>query len=632
MGGATTGPADPQFQYWEIGVTAATIVLALAAMHLVGVTRRLTRMATAPELAADGAAIRLVTLRRAAGIGAALLILLGGSVIVGGWIFQIVLFKSVFPGIVAMNPATACCFIAGGGGLLLLLSGRRNFAVACAVAVALAGTLKLAAYALHWNRGIDTLLFHSSLGTNVMAPNTALGFLLIGTALALIDVQRHRVWGPGQLLAVAVGALSLLALIGYAYNTTSLYGVPSYIPMALHTATGFLLLSGSILLARPDRGFMQIITSSGMAGLVARLLLPAAIVVPFGLGWLRLLTENAGVFSSGFGHALTVVLTIVLFVALIWWSASLLFHAERRLHETNRQLEAAARSERTAHEALKMAQSRLVQSEKLVGLGQMVAGVAHEVNNPLSFVGNNMAVLERDVAALHNVVRLYQQADAGLATQQPDLARRISELAERIDLEYTLANLQDLTVRSRDGLKRIQQIVKDLRDFARLDESERQVTDLNTGIASTANIILGRAKAKEVEIALELQPLPAMSCWPAKLNQVVMNLLSNAIDASSAGQKIIVRTRVEAHNGSPDVCIEVIDQGGGIEPQIRDRIFDPFFTTKPIGQGTGLGLSISYGIVQDHGGTIEVDSTPGQGSRFRVRLPVSGPTSSRRHG
>lgn len=292
--------------------------------------------------------------------------------------------------------------------------------------------------------------------------------------------------------------------------------------------------------------------------------------------------------------------------------------AERMLQQTNRQLEEAVKSERLARETLQKTQSHLVQSEKLAGLGQMVAGVAHEINNPLAFVSNNAAVLQRDVKALCELLQTYADAEPLLRQHAPQLFERIKALSERIDIDYTTQNLPELLNRSREGIRRIQQIVRDLRDFARLDEADLHEVDLNAGIESTLNIILGHARKKEVEVTFERSPLPPIACYPAKINQVVMNLVSNAIDACSDGGKVTIRTAQE--NGS--VRIEVQDTGHGIDPTIRDRIFDPFFTTKPPGEGTGLGLSISYGIVQQHGGTIDVESEPGAGARFIVTLPL----------
>jgi signal transduction histidine kinase len=304
---------------------------------------------------------------------------------------------------------------------------------------------------------------------------------------------------------------------------------------------------------------------------------------------------------------------------------------KEQLRDQNHKLEEMAQSERAAHEQLKRTQGHLVQTEKLAGLGQLVAGVAHEINNPLSFVSNNVAVLQRDLGGLKSLLALYQKADGLLLSGEPPLMAEIVELRDRLDLAYTLSNLDEMIVRSREGLRRIQQIVKDLRDFARLDESDLHEVDLNEGVESTVNIIRGRAKSHDVAIELDLGRLPRVACYPAKINQVIMNLLANAIDASSRGNKVTVRTLpapATDHAAQAMVHIEVIDTGSGMSPAVRERIFDPFFTTKPQGQGTGLGLSISYGIVRDHHGTIEVESAPGKGSRFVVTLPLRQPGRS----
>jgi PAS domain S-box-containing protein len=276
-------------------------------------------------------------------------------------------------------------------------------------------------------------------------------------------------------------------------------------------------------------------------------------------------------------------------------------------------------SEREAHHKLKLAQSQLVASEKLVGLGQLVAGVAHEINNPLAFVSNNTVVLQRDLASLRQLLDLYRSADGLLAQHVPELHGRIAGLCKEIDLEYTATNIDGLLARSREGLQRIQQIVKGLRDFARLDESDLKEADLNAGIESTINILRGEAKKKHVTLVLDLAPgLAEVACYPARINQVVMNLVANAIYACGESGEVTVRTRP-----APDgVAIDVIDNGAGIDPDVLPRIFDPFFTTKPVGQGTGLGLSISHQIVEDHGGRMEVQSVPGQGAHFIVYLPL----------
>lgn len=305
----------------------------------------------------------------------------------------------------------------------------------------------------------------------------------------------------------------------------------------------------------------------------------------------------------------------------IFWDVTERKRAEERLREQNQKLQEMARSEHEAHDALKSAQSRLVEQEKLASLGQLVAGVAHEINNPLAFVSNNVAVLDRDLQDLIEIIRLYREFEAkGFASGEAD-HEHLRETAERIDLDYIVSNLPRLIDRTREGIKRIERIVKDLRLFARVDEGEWNEVDLNPGIESSVNMVKGYARKKEVQLHLDLGAIPLILCRGAKIHQVVVNLLTNAIDACRRGGEVTVRTRTEPE--TPGVGIEVIDNGVGIDPAVRERIFDPFFTTKPLGQGTGLGLSISYGIVREHSGTIEVQSTPGQGSHITVHLPIA---------
>ncbi|HEX8201535.1 MAG TPA: response regulator [Isosphaeraceae bacterium] len=290
------------------------------------------------------------------------------------------------------------------------------------------------------------------------------------------------------------------------------------------------------------------------------------------------------------------------------------------LHVRLRAGERIVRLERKVLEenrALRLAQAALIQSENLASLGQLAAGMAHEINNPLAYVTNNLAVLRRDALAALDVLDTYRAGRDCLAQAEPALAAEVARLEEAIDLPYLRASLPRQLEKSLEGLKRVRDVVNNLRDFARLDGAEFEEADPNAAVATTVEMLRHELGKKAIHLDLQLAELPAVLCHPAKINQVVLNLLLNAIQASPTGGTVTVRSGVEP----AAVWVEVEDRGGGIRPEHRDHIFEPFFTTKPIGQGMGLGLSVSYGIVRDHGGSIDVQSEPQSGSTFRVRLP-----------
>ena len=269
---------------------------------------------------------------------------------------------------------------------------------------------------------------------------------------------------------------------------------------------------------------------------------------------------------------------------------------------------------------LRDAQAALIQSEKLASLGQLAAGVAHEVNNPLAYVTNNVTVLQGDMRSAMELLEVYRGARGHLPPEVAEAARRQEE---EIDLDYISENYRRHFEMSLEGLKRVRDIVLNLRDFARLDEAEVKEADINAAISSTVEIIRHEMKKKGIRFETDFGDLPPVLCHPGKINQVLLNLLINAVHACEPGGAVRVRTRAAASGGG--VVIEVRDDGAGIAPENLPRIFDPFFTTKPVGQGSGLGLSVSYGIIRDHGGSIEAESETGKGATFRVRLPLRPP-------
>jgi len=265
---------------------------------------------------------------------------------------------------------------------------------------------------------------------------------------------------------------------------------------------------------------------------------------------------------------------------------------------------------------LSSAHEQLLQSEKMASIGQLAAGIAHEINNPVGFVNSNMGALKNYVGTLLGLIEQYQQA----AAPHAPLAARLAALRDAADLAFLKDDVTDLVRESMDGLKRVKDIVQALKDFSHVGETEWVVADLHQGLDSTLNIV-GNELRYKARVDKRYGALPPVTCLASQLNQVFMNLLVNAAHALSGQGVITLRT------GAADgwVWVEIGDDGVGIAPEHLKRIFEPFFTTKPVGSGTGLGLSLSYGIVSRHGGRIEVASALGQGTRFTVHLPVLPP-------
>ena len=266
---------------------------------------------------------------------------------------------------------------------------------------------------------------------------------------------------------------------------------------------------------------------------------------------------------------------------------------------------------------LEETQSQLMQSERMASIGQLAAGVAHEINNPVGFVNSNLGSLQRYVDDMLRLLAAYEQTESVMPEATVQDIRR---LKKEVDVEFMRDDLTALLAESQDGLKRVTRIVQDLKDFSHVDESERQWSDLEAGIESTLRVVWNELKYK-AKVVKEYGGIPKIECYPFQLNQVFMNLLVNAAHALVDKGTITVRTGQDEN----DVWVQVQDTGKGIKPENLARIFDPFFTTKPVGKGTGLGLSLAYGIVKKHSGRIEVRSEVGQGTTFTVTLPKVSP-------
>jgi two-component system NtrC family sensor kinase len=296
---------------------------------------------------------------------------------------------------------------------------------------------------------------------------------------------------------------------------------------------------------------------------------------------------------------------------------------ERIIREQNVMLESKVK-ERThalqeSNENLKQTQSQLVNAEKMASLGQLTAGIAHEINNPINFITSNVAPLRRNIADIVAVIKGYQGVEAAHAAEQ---LAALHARAEQIGLDESIAELDDIIASIAEGSSRTAEIVRGLRNFSRLDEDDLKDADINDGLRSTLTV-LGPQHRDKVSFNLELGDIPKVECFPGKVNQVFMNIMTNAVQATLARTDLSKReVTIRTSHADNSVSIRIADNGVGMSDAVKARVFEPFFTTKGVGEGTGLGMAIVYGIINDHGGSIAIDSMPGAGTEFTITLPL----------
>lgn len=271
-------------------------------------------------------------------------------------------------------------------------------------------------------------------------------------------------------------------------------------------------------------------------------------------------------------------------------------------------------------EDLGQAQEQLIQSEKMASIGQLAAGVAHEINNPVGFIGSNINSFKSYSDDLVSIISEYEKTDECLKNNYTNWDA-IEKIKRDLDLDFLKKDLGNLISESTDGVKRVKDIVQDLKDFSHVDEVEWQWADIHAGLDSTLNIVKNEIKYK-ADVIKKYGEIPEIECIASQLNQVFMNLLVNAAHAIDERGTITIETGLSDKNF---IWISISDTGKGIPKSNLKKIFDPFYTNKPIGQGTGLGLSLSYGIIEKHSGRIDVESIEGQGTKFAIWLPVSQP-------
>ena len=263
--------------------------------------------------------------------------------------------------------------------------------------------------------------------------------------------------------------------------------------------------------------------------------------------------------------------------------------------------------------ALERLQAQIVQSEKMASLGQLAAGVAHELNNPAGFIYGNMDVLKDCASGVERLLSFYESIP--LSAED---AEKVHQIKDEIDYENTLVDLRSIIADCHEGAERIRDVVQNLRLFSRLDEAEFKKVDIHEGLDSTIRLLARYYNSGQITLYREYSELPPVDCYAGQLNQVWLNLLVNAAHALKGGGEVRISTRRE----NDHVIVAISDNGCGIQPEHLNRIFDPFFTTKPVGEGTGLGLSVTYSIIERHGGQIVVESIVGKGTTFTITIPI----------
>ena len=642
---------------------------------------------------------------------------LAGVAVLTGWCFDLEFLKRPAAGVTVVNPLTAVCFCVAAVTLWLLRPegvSRKRRSAGKALALFLVGVGAMTLFSVLTGRGPapDRLLFSASLGANRMAPNTALNLVLLGLALLMLDSPRRAVAAVVETLVVAASVLALLALVGYVYGVRKFYGLPAFNPMSPYTGGTFLILSTGTLLSRPGRGLVALVSSDTPGGAMMRRLLPAAVFVPVLLGWWNLAGQRAGLYTGEFGAAFQAVGNVVVFLALVSWTAWLLSHLDanrRRSEDSLRQSEERFRQlaenidqvfwiasgqsagavyvspafERVwGRTCAEVYQDSSVWSDSIhpddrdqvaAALERQKRGQCSEANyrivRPdgqvrwihdrgfpvLDSAGRTYRVagVAEDVTARKNaqdeLARAKAAADAANRSKSEFLANMSHEIRTPMagiighadllmDHDRSPADRLDSIAAIRRSGEHLLTVINDILDLSKIEAGRMTVEQVECDpcrvVGEVASLVRPRAQEKRLAFEVDFEtPLPrTFRSDPTRLRQVLLNLVGNAVKFTKAGRVRVAVRLGEAPGGEAVLLFEVVDSGIGISADQVARLFEPFTqadtsTTRQFG-GTGLGLTIGRRLARLLGGDIDVESSPGIGSRFTLRLPA-GPLEGR---
>jgi signal transduction histidine kinase len=526
---------------------------------------------------------------------ASIIVLLVGVFVLFGWVFDIPFLKSVFPNMVTMKANTAGSFLLIGISLLLLQREKiqkkeHTIAQLCAGAVALVGLITLSEYFFGWNLGIDQLLFKEPVGAigtshpGRMAPNTALNFLLIGLALLLLDVETRKGYRPSQFLILIEGFIAVFAIVGYAYSAEVFYGFAAYTKMALNTAVTFLVVCIGVLFSRPQHGWMLIILSDTPGGILARKLLPAAILILLGFGWLRLAGERAGLYNIAFGAALFAIVSITIFFIILW-------SISKSLYKSDLQRTQAEEERKKSEEALKQLNLALNQRTKQVEsankeLEAFSYSVSHDLRAPLRHIDGFVQLLQKHT---------------------------VETLDEKSKRYLTIVT---------DSVKKMGQLIDDLLAFSQIGRTELRTTRVELDNLIKIILLELQMDLQGRNIDWKISQLPEVNGDPALLQLAFRNLIENAIKFTRSREQ--AQIEIGYSDGEPnEITFFVLDNGVGFDMQYVDKLFGVFQRLHRTDEfeGTGIGLANIQRIIHRHGGRCWAEGAVDHGATFYFTLP-----------